>query len=373
MIGIDQPAAEVPVCLADVRRAAKAALRSDVWDFIEGGSGAETTIATNRAAFDSVALLPRVLTGVMAGDTRGRLVNTEVAMPVAIAPMAYQRLVHREGELAAARAARSAEVPFVMSTLSSCPFADITATGAQTWFQLYWLRDHAKVVELVTSAADLGCQALVVTVDVPIMGRRHRDLRNQFALPPGVRAVNLDSGPTEANLTASGTSAIATHTGSIFAQGLAWRDLEWLRQRTALPLVVKGILDPRDARLAVECGADAIVVSNHGGRQFDGAPPSIAALPAVAEEVSDDCEVLLDSGIRSGTDVLRALALGAFGVLIGRPVLWGLAVGGERGIAQVLSLLQSELREAMTLTGCADLAAATRLRRGVRFSARRSP
>lgn len=277
MIGIDQPAAEAPTRLADVRRAAKAALRSDIWDFIEGGSGAETTIATNRVAFDSVALLPRVLAGVLAGDTRGRLLNSEVAMPVAIAPM--------------------------------------------------WLRDHEKVVELVISAEDLGCQALVVTVDVPIMGRRHRDVRNQFALPPDVRAVNLDSGPTEVNLTASGTSAIATHTSSVFAQGLHWRDLEWLRQRTALPLVVKGILDPRDARLAVECGADAVVVSK---------------------------------------------ALGAFGVLSGRPVRWGLPVGGERGIAQVLSLLQSELREAMTLTGCADLAAAARLRRGVRFSARRS-
>ncbi|MGH3692816.1 MAG: alpha-hydroxy acid oxidase [Pseudonocardiaceae bacterium] len=373
MIDIDEPAAEMPSCLADFRRAAKAVLRSDVWDFIEGGSGMEKTIEANRAAFDGIALVPRVLAGVITGNTRGRLLGSEVAMPVAIAPMAYQRLVHRDGEIAAARAACSAGIPFVMSTMSSCRFGDITATGARTWFQLYWLRDHEKVVELVSNAENLGCQALVVTVDVPIMGRRNRDVRNQFALPPDVGAVNLDSGPTEANLAASGTSAIATYTDSLFAQGLAWRDLEWLRQHTALPLVVKGILDPRDARLAVECGVDAVVVSNHGGRQLDGAPPSIAELPAVVEAVSGECEVLLDSGVRSGTDVLRALALGAVGMLIGRPALWGLAVGGERGIAEVLSLLQVEFREAMTLAGCADLAAAARLRtREVSVNARRS-
>jgi 4-hydroxymandelate oxidase len=373
MVSANQSVNNTLACLADFRQAAKAVLGTDVWDFIEGGSGAENIIDANQAAFNSIALVPRVLTGVIAGNTEGQLFDTKVAMPVAIAPMAYQRLVHRDGEVAVARAARSAGVPFVISTMSSCPFESIVATGAQTWFQLYWLRDRAKVVELVGGAETLGCRALVVTVDVPIMGRRNRDVRNQFALPLDVRAVNLDSRQTEANVTLSGTSAIARHTNSVFAQGLSWRDLEWLRQQSRLPLVVKGILDPHDAKLAVECGADAIVVSNHGGRQFDGAPPSVAELPTVVEAVGGDCKVFLDSGVRSGTDVLRALALGAVGVLIGRPVLWGLAVGSEDGVAEVLSLLQVELREAMTLAGCVDLAAAARLHpRDVSIHARRS-
>jgi len=357
-----QPELAAPVCLDDVRRMAKETLAPDIWAFVEGGSGAETTLAANRAAFDSVALLPRVLTGVSTSDTTGSLVHSEVAMPVAIAPMAYQRLVHPDGELAAASAARVAGVPFVLSTLSSCRIEEVTAIGATTWFQLYWLRDDAQVEELVRSADQLGCAALVVTVDVPIMGRRHRDMRNEFVLPSDVQAVNLHPGSTrETHVRTQGASAVATHTSAAFAPGLTWWDLERLREWTKLPLVVKGILDPRDARLAVQAGADAIVVSNHGGRQLDGAVPSIVALQAAVQEVADARAVLLDSGVRSGTDVLRALALGASGVLVGRPVLWGLAAAGERGVAQVLSLLQAELREAMILAGCADLVAAGRL------------
>lgn len=350
-----------PVCLADVRDAAESVMAPPVWDFVEGGSGAETTLGANRAAFDRVAVLPRILAGVSAADSSATLLGQPAALPVAVAPMAYQRLFHPDGELAAARAAKLAGVPYIMSTLSSCHFADIAATGVNTWFQLYWLRERGNVLDLLARAEEAGCQAVMLTVDVPVMGRRRRDLRHQFALPPDVRAVNLQDAPTEAHQRNSGGSAVAAHTDLSFAQGLAWQDLEWLRGRTRVPLVVKGVLDPRDARRAVDCGADAVVVSNHGGRQLDGAPPSIVALPAVAAEVAGTCEVLLDSGVRSGTDVLRALALGASGVLLGRPVLWGLATGGEAGVAQVLSLLRAELHEAMTLAGCADLAAAAQL------------
>ncbi len=284
-------------------------------------------------------------------------------MPVAIAPMAYQRLLHEEGELAAARAACASGVPYIVSTLSSYRLEDIAATGAHTWFQLYCLRDQAKNHELVSRAEDAGCRALMVTVDVPMMARRLRDVRNAFALPPHVRAANLDTGGgSEAHRKVGGASALAVHTSSAFAAGLSWHDLEDLRGRTSLPLVVKGILDPRDARRAVEIGADSVVVSSHGGRQLDGAQPSLRALPGVLEAVNGNCEVLLDSGVRGGLDVLKALALGARGVLLGRPVLWGLAADGEDGVTKVLSLVRAELDEAMTLAGCADAAAASAVR-----------
>lgn len=368
MSGTGRTAAEqhgapaAPVSLADVRRTATAVLPPGVSDFIDGGSGTETTLSANRIAFDEVALLPRVLAGVSVADTAARLVGTDASMPVAVAPMAYQRLVHDEGELAAARAARSAGVPFVASTLSSHRIEDIAAVGATTWFQLYWLRDENTVRELVRRAEESGCRALMVTVDVPAMGRRRRDVRNGFALPQDVRAANVDGGgATSAQVRANGVSAVAVHTADAFEPGLTWRDVARLRRWTELPVLVKGILDPRDAWLAVEAGVDGVVVSNHGGRQLDGAVPSVDALPAVVDAVGGGCQVLLDSGVRSGTDVLRALALGASGVLVGRPVLWGLAAGGERGVAQVLSLLHTELSNDMMLAGCRDVAAAGEL------------
>ncbi|MGC0342548.1 alpha-hydroxy acid oxidase [Streptomyces sp. SLBN-8D4] len=356
------PLADAPPGLAGIRSAARAVTDPAVWDFIEGGSGAETALAANRAALDGVALLPRVLTGRTGTDLSGRLLGTDAAMPVAVAPMAYQCLLHPEGERAVARAARAAGVPFVLSTLSSRPLEEVVATEADVWFQLYWLRERSLADELVAHAEDSGCRALMVTVDVPTMGRRWRDVRNGFSLPPHVRAANLGPGLDDlAHRSTPGVSAVADHTRSLFGVPTL-RDLERLRRRSSLPLVVKGVLDARDARRVAECGADAVVVSNHGGRQFDGAPPSIAQLPSVAEAVAGLCAVLLDSGIRTGTDVLRALALGASGVLVGRPVLWGLAAHGEKGVAEVLSVLRDELREGLLLTGCADLAAAADLR-----------
>jgi 4-hydroxymandelate oxidase len=243
--------------------------------------------------------------------------------------------------------------------LSSCPIEAVASVGAPTWFQLYWLRDRGKVVDLVHRAEAAGCEALMVTVDVPIMGRRLRDVRNGFALPPSVTAAMLGAGSSSAAHEAgAGGSAVAAHTGLAFEPALGWADLAWLRERTTLPLVLKGILDPRDAVRAVELGAEAVVVSNHGGRQLAGAVPSIVALPPVLDAVGGRCEVLLDSGIRTGTDILRVLACGASAVLLGRPVLWGLAVDGAAGVGLVLDLLRTELREAMLLAGCADLDAA---------------
>ncbi|HEU5471446.1 MAG TPA: alpha-hydroxy acid oxidase [Actinophytocola sp.] len=336
-----------PVCLADFESRAEARLPGDVWDFIAGGSGAEITLAANRTALDAVALLPRVLSSAGVVDTSCQLLKSEASLPVVTAPMAYQRLVHPDGELALAAAARDTGIPFVASTYSSVPIEELAEVGGTVWFQVYWLHQRSLVDGLITRAEESGCKALMVTVDVPVLGRRLRDLRNDFRLPAGVVAANLPA---------------ALHTQEILVPAaLTWPDVEWIRDRTTLPVVVKGILDPRDALRAVSAGADAVVVSNHGGRQLDGAAASVAALPAVVEAVGARSEVLLDSGIRSGTDVLRALALGASGVLVGRPLLWGLAVDGAEGAARVLTLLKAELHDALTLAGCLSPAAARTL------------
>jgi 4-hydroxymandelate oxidase len=309
---------------------------------------------------DAVALTPRVLGGIDEPDTSCTLLGREFTMPVAVAPMAYQRLLHPEGELLLARAAVGAGIPYVISTLSSYPLEKIAATGP-CWFQLYWLRDRAVVESLVDRAGEAGCDAVMVTVDVPVMGRRLRDLRNSFALPPDVIPANLVDKVTEIHETVPGLSAVATHTASAFDPAIGWHDLEWLRRRCPIPLLVKGILDPRDARRAADAGADGVVVSNHGGRQLDGAIASIDALGPVVDAVGNDCVVLMDGGVRSGIDVLRALASGASAVLVGRPLLWALAVDA---VDEALGLLRQELRDAMLLAGCADLAAAAELTTG---------
>jgi 4-hydroxymandelate oxidase len=289
------------------------------------------------------------------------------ALPVAIAPVAYHRLAHPDGELAAARAAKRAGVPFTAATLSSYPIEEITATGATTWFQLYWLRDAGLRREMVRRAEEAGCAALVLTVDVPWMGRRLRDIRNGFALPPEVTAANLtEAQGWAAHRRDSGGSAVAAHTALAFAPDLNWDDIEELRAGTTLPLVLKGLLDPRDAARAADLGADAVVLSNHGGRQLDGAVPAVHLVGEAREAVASHCRVMVDGGIRSGLDVLRALALGADGVMVGRPVIWGLAADGEAGVGRVLDLLATEFDDALGLAGCASPAEAHGLRTVIR-------
>ncbi|MCW3840476.1 alpha-hydroxy-acid oxidizing protein [Micromonospora yasonensis] len=352
-----------PASLADFAALARAVLPADVWDFVEGGSGTESTLAANRAALDRVAVLPRVLTGVDTPRTEAALPGGTCALPAAVAPMAYQKLLHPDGEVALAAAARTAGVPYVASTVASAPLEEVAAAGGAVWFQLYWLRDRVMVADLVDRARAAGCTALMVTVDVPVLGRRLRDVRNGFALPPHVTAANLAGGRDDlAHQGTPGRSAVAAHTGAVFHPAMSWADLAWLRERTPLPLVVKGVLDPRDAVRAAQAGADAVVVSNHGGRQLDGAPASATVLPEVVAAVGQRCTVLFDGGVRSGTDVLRALALGAAGVLVGRPLLWALAAGGRAGAEAALALLAAELRDALTLAGCPDPAAARQLR-----------
>jgi 4-hydroxymandelate oxidase len=357
--------AEPLLSVRDAEQAAAQILPADIMDFIAGGSEAEITLAANRAALDAVFLTPRMLTGITACDTGTTLAGSRSALPVAIAPMSYHRMVSPDGEIGMAQAAKEAGIPLILSMMSSCPLEEVAAVGATLWQQLYLLRDRSQVTDMVRRAEEAGCAALVLTVDVPRLGRRLRDMRNGFALPPGITAANL-SGPDTALLhrPAAGSSGVAAHTHQVFESSLSWADVAWLREATALPLVLKGILDPADARRAVEHGVSAIVVSNHGGRQLDGAIPSAAALPGVCEVVRGRCQVLLDSGIRGGTDVLRALALGASGALLGRPALWGLASGGAPGAARVLALLAEELTDAMHLAGCPDVTAARSLRAG---------
>ncbi|MEU3479171.1 alpha-hydroxy acid oxidase [Streptomyces sp. NPDC033754] len=361
----DDPA-PAPLSAADYSNLARAELPPDIWDWLDGGAERERTMAANRAALDRIALTPRVLADVSACDTSTHLLGRSFRSPVAVAPMAYQRLFHPAGETAVARAAAAAGIPHIVSTLTSTPLEDLTSAGADTWFQLYWLRDRSSVLRLVRRAEEAGCGALVVTVDVPVMGRRLRDLKHAFALPPHVRAVLLDAHSDRAHHGTAGVSAVAEHTAETFSSSVTWDDLAWLMGQTRLPVLVKGVLHPDDALRAAETGAAGVVVSNHGGRQLDGAVSTAVALPAIAAHLTargaTDCLVLADSGVRHGSDVLTLLALGASAVLIGRPVLWGLAAAGEQGCADVLGLLDTEFRHAMALAGCPDLDAVSRLR-----------
>ena len=360
---IDGPAGPL-VSVADAEQLAEAALPAQVWDFITGGSGAELTRQANLAAFADVYLMPRVLADVSACEPATTLAGCEAALPVAVAPMAYLRMIHPDGELGLAAACAQARIPYTAAMLSSVSIEQIAQAGGCIWSQLYWLRDRGMTIDLVRRSEAAGCRALVLTVDVPELGRRLRDLRNGFTFPDGIYPANLArSGEADpGGPGAPGRSAVASHTAAIFDPSLSWADVGWLAEQTSLPLILKGILDPDDARHAAGLGVAGIVVSNHGGRQLDGAVPSIAALPRIIDAVAGRCEVILDSGVRSGLDVLKAVALGATGAMLGRPALWGLAAGGAAGVADVLALLREEFRQAMALAGCPDLAAVGALR-----------
>ncbi|MHA6765391.1 alpha-hydroxy acid oxidase [Streptacidiphilus sp. PAMC 29251] len=348
-----------PVCIEDYQRLARLRLDGSVWDFIEGGAETERTLAANRRAFERVTLRPRVLVDVSHVDTSTELLGARLATPVGVAPTAYHRLVHPEGEVATARGAGKAGALYVVSIFASRTLEEIAAEATgPLWFQLYWLRRREVLAGLVDRAAGAGCRAILLTVDAPRLGRRHRDARNGFAIGAGISAVNLDPAlMASAHRTDAGVSALAVHTAEAVDPSVTWADLAWLRARSELPLVLKGILTAQDAVLAVEHGADAIVVSNHGGRQLDGATASLDALAEVVDAIGAAVPVLFDGGVRGGTDVFAALALGARTVLLGRPVLWGLAADGAAGVAGVLDLATEELAHTMALTGRPSLKA----------------
>ena len=338
----------------DFEEAARVRLEPGAYGYFAGGAGDEHTLHGNSTAFERWQLRPRVLVDVGTVSTTATVLGTEVELPLLVAPTAFQRLADPEGELATARAAAAAGTVMTLSTLSSVSPGELAAAapGALQWFQLYWSTDRGFTKELVESAAEAGHRALVLTVDFPVAGRRERDARAAFALPDDLPLPNLPVRLEREDFHAE--------LGGIVDSTLTWRDLEWLRSCSPLPLVLKGILTAEDALLAAEHGAAAVIVSNHGGRQLDGVPPTLDALPEVVDAVGERLEVLFDGGIRRGTDVLKALALGARAAMSGRAVLWGLAAGGEEGARQVLELLRNEIEVGLKLLGCASPAEVSR-------------
>jgi 4-hydroxymandelate oxidase len=338
--------------LAALREKARGRLDPVHWDFYEGGAGTETALAENERAFARLALLPRVLTGGGPVDTAVPLLGDRASMPVVVAPTAFHRLAHPDGERATARAVAAAGTVLITSMASTTAVDEVTAAArevrpdAAVWFQLYLQPEPEVTAALVGRAEKAGCSALVVTADSPVFGRRTRDDRNGFHdLPAGLVAENMRDLPGAPPGRARDIA---------MSPGLSWDDLRRMRDLTDLPVVLKGVLHPADARRAVDEGVRALIVSNHGGRQLDAAPATVDALPAVVDAVAGRVPVLLDGGVRDGADVVVALALGAAAVGIGRPVLWGLAADGEAGVAAVLAELRAEVAHVLALCGSAD-------------------
>jgi len=338
-----------PVNVAEYEQAALARIEPGALGYFAGGAGDERTLRANVAAMSSIRLRPRVLVDVSTVDTSTSVLGTRVSMPLLVAPVAFQGLLHAQGERATARAAAAAGTIFTLSTLASCLPSEISPGGPR-WMQLYVYRDRAVTRAIADQAVDCGFEALVLTVDAPRAGRRERDLRTAFQLP---RELSVP--------TVSAASALTVaEVFELVDPSLCWQDVERLAADSSLPIVLKGIQTAEDARLACEHGAAAIVVSNHGGRQLDDVAATIELLPEIAEAVAGRLEVLMDGGVRRGTDVLKALALGAQAVLVGRPVVWGLATAGERGVRHVLELLREEIELGLTLLGCPTPADVTR-------------
>jgi isopentenyl diphosphate isomerase/L-lactate dehydrogenase-like FMN-dependent dehydrogenase len=331
---------EQPINVWDYERIAEEKLDANALAYFAGGAGDEVTLRENVAAFERLKLRPRVLVDVGSVTTHTTVLGTEIRLPILIAPLAMQQMAHPDGELATARAAAEAGTIMCLSSAATARPREVAEAGCERWFQVYVFADRALTVDLVDEACAHGYSALVLTVDTPFLGRRERDLRVDFKIPEGITPISdLFARP--------------------FDTSLSWKDLEWL-SGYGRPVVVKGILTAEDAHLACVHGAAAVVVSNHGGRQLDGVPASIEALEEVVEAVDGRAEVLLDGGVRRGTDVLKALALGARGVLIGRAMLWALAADGEAGVRNVLELLRAEVELGLALLGCSSPADVTR-------------
>jgi 4-hydroxymandelate oxidase len=341
--------------LRDLEVQAQRRLDPAVYDYFAGGSDDEVTVRSNEAAFARIGLLPRVLRGAGPAELETTLLGCRLSMPVLIGPTAFHRLAHPEGERATARAAATTGTIMIVSMASTVAIEEVAtaareAAGGETnlWFQIYLQPDLGFTESVIRRAEAAGCSAIVVTVDSPTFGRRERDLSNGFNdLPAGMCCENLRE-PMNGNSSGKIRKIV-------FSPELSWKDIEWLRKLTELKIVLKGIVHPEDAKLALRHGADAVLVSNHGGRQLDTVPATIDLLPAIVDATDGRIPLLLDGGIRRGTDVLKALALGADAVAIGRPVLWGVALAGEAGVAQVLEMLRSELNRALTLCGCSSV------------------
>jgi 4-hydroxymandelate oxidase len=350
----------VPVTLADHERLAQERTEPSAWAYLSGGAADEITLRANQHAWQQIPLRPRVLRPLAGSHTWTELMGRTLAHPIMVAPMAYQRLAHPHGEAATALAAAAQGAGLVLSTQSSTRLEDVARLylgepgRGPLWFQLYKMATRSHMRDLVQRAEYAGYEALVLTVDAPVHGARDRERRAGFTLPPGIAAVNLASPDDD------GSPSGPVGLDILCKQAATWDDVAWLRMLTPLPLVLKGITHPEDAQLAVEAGAAAIIVSNHGGRTLDTVPATAHLLPEIVAAVDGRCPVLVDGGIRRGTDVLKAMAMGASAVLVGRPVIHGLANAGAAGVAHVIRLLRDELAIAMALCGCSRLSDANR-------------
>ncbi len=362
--------------IEDLRLLAKARVPKMFYDYADSGSWTEQTYRENTSDFDKIRLRQRVAVNMEGRSLASQMVGEDVSMPVALAPTGLTGMQHANGEILAAKAAEAFGVPFTLSTMSICSIEDVAEhTTKPFWFQLYFMRDRDYIERLIKRAHDAGCSALVVTMDLQILGQRHMDVKNGLSAPPKLtlgNMINMAMKPrwslgmlgthrrTFRNIDGhvtqvDGLSSLAKWTASQFDQTLSWDDVAWIKERWDRKLIIKGVLDEDDARMAAKTGADAIIVSNHGGRQLDGARSSIAKLPGIVEAVGDQIEVHMDGGIRSGQDVLKARALGAKGTYIGRAFLYGLGAMGQEGVTKSLEIIQKEMDITMALCGCRSI------------------
>ncbi|MBX9631134.1 MAG: alpha-hydroxy-acid oxidizing protein [Burkholderiales bacterium] len=363
--------------ISDLRDAARRRLPKTIFEFIDGGAFDEVTLRANRADFEKRRFMTRVLTDVSICERSTTIIGTPASAPLVLAPTGLAGILHRRGELSASRAAHAAGVPYCLSTMSTCSIEQIAqASEVQRWFQLYVLRDRGITKTMIERARSTGCKALVLTVDTKVQGPRERDMRNGFTVPPKFTLgtmidfarhwrwlIDVGLGPKVTFRNFDGTAAQSGNAVTItqFIAGqydlsISWKDVDWFKSVWGGPIALKGVLSPDDARIAVDHGVDAIIVSNHGGRQLDGAISAIDALPGVVEAVRGKAEVILDGGVRRGSDVVKALCLGARACMIGRAWLYGLASGGEAGVAKALDILIKEIDTTMTLLGRTTLA-----------------
>ncbi len=364
-------------CIEDLRLLARRKVPKAFFEYAESGSYNEETLRANRADLETIKLRQRVLVDVSQRSLATTVVGQKLTAPFVLSPIGLLGMQHGDGEILAARAANDAGIPFTLSTMSICSIEHVAqATGKPFWFQLYVIRDRGFSKDLLERALAANCNALVLTVDLQVLGQRHRDIRNGMTVPPEFRFSNIVDIATKpgwlwsiargrsrtfGNLAGhvkgmDDVTSLAQWTNQQFDPALNWKDIEWIKKIWPGKLIIKGILDVEDARTAVKLGADAVVVSNHGGRQLDGAPSSIAALPAIADAIGADTEVLFDGGIRTGSDLMRALALGARACLVGRAYVWGLCAMGQAGVAKAIDILKNELSVTMALCGVNKLA-----------------
>jgi len=363
-------------CIEDLRILAQKRVPRMFYDYADSGSWTESTYRANNSDFAKIKFRQRVAVNLENRSLASTMVGQQVAMPVALSPTGLTGMQHADGEILAARAAERFGVPFTLSTMSICSIEDVAAnTTKPFWFQLYVMKDREFINRLIDRARAANCSALVLTLDLQVLGQRHKDIRNGLSAPPKLTIPNILNMATKPRWVAgmlatkrrgfgnivghatsvSDMSSLSAWTQQQFDLSLSWADVEWIKQRWGGKLIIKGIMDPEDARLAVASGADALIVSNHGGRQLDGAQSSIEALPAIVDAVGSQIEVHMDGGIRSGQDVLKAVALGARGVYIGRPFLYGLGAMGEAGVSKCLDIIRNELDLTMAFCGLRDL------------------